>query len=182
MANIDNDIVEEHREGLRCYAARILGDVESSHDIVQDAFLRLLKHNHKGGAEVKNVSAWLYKTTRNLCYDKCKSAGNRLEVALEDGQLEIVANRSEEPDKALAAKEEKILLKEAINSLDPRSREIVILKIEHERSYKEIADVMDMTTTNVGFILHKAMKKLMESLGKEESMTGGNCDGENGRA
>jgi RNA polymerase sigma-70 factor (ECF subfamily) len=162
MANINNDIVEEHEKGLHRYAARLLGDIEASRDIVQDAFLRLLRHDHKGGGKIENVSAWLYKTTRNLCYDKFKSAGHRLEVTIEVEKINVTAARSDEPDAALAEREEKRLLKKAINSLDPRSREIVILKIEHGRSYKEIAEVMDMTTTNVGFVLHKAMKKLME--------------------
>jgi RNA polymerase sigma-70 factor (ECF subfamily) len=161
MANINDDIVEEHKEGLHRYAGRLLGDMESSRDIVQDAFLRLLKHDHKGGAKINNVRAWLYKTTRNLCYDKFKSAGARFEIVLEVEKIDAVANRSDEPDETMARNEEKRLLKEAINNLDPRSREIVVLKIEHERSYKEIAEIMDMTTTNVGFILHKAMKKLM---------------------
>jgi len=68
------------------------------------------------------------------------------------------------PDAALAEKEDMKLIRQAINKLDPRSREIVVLKLEHERSYKEIAEIMDLTPTNVGFILHKAMKKLSNSL------------------
>ena len=34
------------------------------------------------------------------------------------------------------------------------------------KSYKEIAEIMDLTTTNVGFILHKALKKMGRKLGK----------------
>jgi RNA polymerase sigma-70 factor (ECF subfamily) len=51
--------------------------------------------------------------------------------------------------------------------LEPRDREIVILKIEHGRSYKEIAEIMGISVTNVGFILHTAIKKLAKSLNTE---------------
>ncbi len=161
-----DDIIKENEAHLHRYAGRLLGDVESAQDIVQDAFLRLLKQNHKHGNidSIENTRAWLYKTTRNLCYDKFKSAKQRLEITIETTTIEVVADDSDKPDEKLAKKEEMQLIKEEINKLDPRSREIVILKLEHERSYKEIAEIMDISPTNVGFILHKAMKKLAVAL------------------
>jgi len=148
----------------------LLGDYESARDIVQDAFLKLLKQNHKKGTidSIGNTRAWLYKTTRNLCYDKFRSAKHRLEITIETTTIEVVSDESDKPDAKFAKKEEMQLIKEAINQLDPRSREIVVLKLEHERSYREIAEIMDLSSTNVGFILHKAMKKLAEALKKKE--------------
>ena len=53
--------------------------------------------------------------------------------------------------------------------LEPRDREVVILKIEHGRSYKEIAEIMEISVTNVGFILHTAIKKLAKDLNAESN-------------
>ena len=51
---------------------------------------------------------------------------------------------------------------EAIACLPPRQQEIVRLKFQHGMSYKQIADVMKLTPTNVGFILHTAIKTLRD--------------------
>jgi RNA polymerase sigma factor (sigma-70 family) len=161
-----DDIIKDNEAGLLRYAGRLLGDYESARDIVQDAFLRLLKQNHKKGNvdSIENTRAWLYKTTRNLCYDKFRSAKNRLEITIETSTFDRMTDESSEPDAELEKKEKMQLIKEQINKLNPRSREIVVLKLEHERSYKEIAEIMDISATNVGFILHKAMKELAQGL------------------
>ena len=87
-----------------------------------------------------------------------------MEVRIDPEGFDKMEGAVSAPDAELAAKEDMRMIRQAINELDPRSREIVILKLEHERSYKEIARIMDITPTNVGFILHKAMRKLSEKL------------------
>jgi RNA polymerase sigma-70 factor (ECF subfamily) len=47
-------------------------------------------------------------------------------------------------------------------------QEAVRLKFQHGLSYKEIASVLDLTVTNVGFILHTALKTLRARLGGDE--------------
>lgn len=56
------------------------------------------------------------------------------------------------------------LARSLFESLNEREREIVILKMEHDKSYKEIAEIMNLTVSNVGFILHGALKKVQERL------------------
>lgn len=169
MSDIISQIVKEYETSLLRYAGRLLGDIESARDIVQDAFLRLVKYEQKNSIEdIENIKAWLYKTTRNLCYDKFRSAKNRLEITLETETVDYLADHSETPESNLAKQDDMQLIRKQINSLEPRAREIVILKLEHERSYKEIADVMGLTATNVGFILHKAMQKIAEGFKEQD--------------
>ena len=60
-----------------------------------------------------------------------------------------------------------ILIRKKLMELEPRDREVVILKIEHGRSYREISEIMGISVTNVGFILHTAIKKLAKNLNAE---------------
>ena len=161
-------IVKEHEPCLLRYAGRLLGDVEAARDIVQEAFLRLIKYEEKKSLEtIENIKAWLYRTTRNLCYDTFRSAKNRLEITLETEKIDRMADHADTPDANLAKEEDMQLIRKQINALEPRAREVVVLKLEHERSYKEIAEIMGLTSTNVGFILHKAMQKITEKLRRE---------------
>ena len=64
------------------------------------------------------------------------------------------------PEKILNKKEDKALVLKSIESLNEREQTIINLKVRDELSYKEIALELDLTVNNVGFILHRAMKKL----------------------
>lgn len=163
MSDNITEIVKEHESCLLRYAGRLLGDVESARDIVQEAFLRLVKYEEKKSIDtIDNIKAWLYRTTRNLCYDTFRSAKHRLEITIETEQIHRITDHADTPDTNLAKEDDMQLIRQQINALDPRSREIVVLKLEHDRSYKEIAEIMGLSSTNVGFILHKAMQKITE--------------------
>jgi RNA polymerase sigma-70 factor (ECF subfamily) len=56
---------------------------------------------------------------------------------------------------------------EAMAGLPPRQQEVVRLKFQHGLSYKEIGQVMNLTATNVGFILHTAIKACGPSSGAD---------------
>ncbi|HCE43764.1 MAG TPA: hypothetical protein DET40_09465 [Lentisphaeria bacterium] len=71
------------------------------------------------------------------------------------------------PDRTFEKEEAMMLVRKKIMELEPRGREIVILKLEHGRSYKEIAEIMGISVTNVGLILHTAMKKLVKEFNSE---------------
>jgi len=51
--------------------------------------------------------------------------------------------------------------------LDPRSRELIQLKFNEELSYKEISARTGLSTGNVGYLLHHALKSHRRRAGKE---------------
>ena len=54
----------------------------------------------------------------------------------------------------------------SLETLDDRSREVVRLKFTEGLTYKEISERMGLTTGNVGYLLHHAIKTLAEELAK----------------
>ena len=54
-----------------------------------------------------------------------------------------------------------------LDVLNDRERQIVMLKIVDELSYKEIAETMEISVSNVGFILHNSMKKMAKAMRRE---------------
>ena len=78
---------------------------------------------------------------------------------------------------AFRISEEAAQAAEALSALSSRDQQLVILKIYEEKSYKEISEITGLTVTNVGYILHHAMKKLAvelkrlkESLGPDAAL------------
>jgi RNA polymerase sigma-70 factor, ECF subfamily len=64
----------EHRPYLVDLAFRMLGDIGSAEDVVQDAFSRLMRADI---AEIEDVRGWLIVVTSRLCLDLIRSARSR---------------------------------------------------------------------------------------------------------
>ncbi len=65
-----NRAIAEHADGLRAYAARLLGDSIQAEDVAQDAFLALFRHLHQ--VPTAAFRPWLYRVSRNLCLDQLR--------------------------------------------------------------------------------------------------------------
>ena len=53
--------------------------------------------------------------------------------------------------------------------MSERERQLVILKVYEEKSYNEISEITGLTSSNVGYILHHAMKTLAAILRKSDN-------------
>ena len=56
-----------------------------------------------------------------------------------------------------------------IGALPDRDQELLRLKFQEGLSYKQISAVTDLSVSNVGFILHKALRRLRSELTTENS-------------
>ena len=92
-------------------------------------------------------------------------------ISIDENQIGNV--RSAEPDPSQlsqAAEERQELaghLEEVMRHLDglpTKQREVLRLKFQGGMSYKEIAGALDLSVSNVGFLLHSGLKRLRKSL------------------
>ncbi len=160
------EIIKEREAPLLRYAGRLIRDSEAARDVVQEVFIKYVRISQdQGRAKIDNLPAWLYRVTRNLCLDHLKSKRVQLEIPIDENIANFAGGES--PDRTLEKEESMTLVRKKLMALEPRDREVVILKIEHGRSYREISEIMGISVTNVGFILHTAIKKLAKNLNAE---------------
>jgi len=164
LAAFEN-IVAAYEAPLLRYAARILQNRESAQDVVQETFIKLYRLWKDEFRESPRLSSWLYRVTHNQAVDYMRKESRRrlLHRRQAAERLDFVpADRgaafrlSEAAERASAA----------LRTLDLRERQLVILKVYEEKSYREISEITGLTVGNVGFILHHAMKKLAAQLRK----------------
>lgn len=136
---------------IACHNLKSKADCD---DVVQEVFIKLLQSeiNYDNAERLK---AWLIKVTINKCRDNNKSFWNRKRVAL-DEVTEAVCNETE------------LSIKDEINLLPQKDRNIVYLYYFEEYSIKEIADILHMKTATVGSRLSRARGKLKILLEQEE--------------
>ena len=150
------DVLERYEQRLVGYARRRLGDLEAAQDVVQECLLRLCRADQAQVAP--RLEAWLYTVCRNLVIDHQRKE-RRMRVIAEPEP--VVSPDSTAP---LEVAEQRASLRAGIQKLSERDQEVLRLKFEDGLSYKDIAEVMELSVSNVGVILHTAIKRLRSEL------------------
>jgi RNA polymerase sigma factor (sigma-70 family) len=158
------EVLRRYEKPLLRYAAAIGGE-ERARDVVQDTFLRLCTDSPEGVED--HVAAWLFTVCKHRALDLQRSE-RRLTPIVED---DLEPSPDSGPASKLEMKESMSRVGEAIAALSARYREALLLKVDGGLSYKEIAEVMDVTVGHVGFLLHTAIAEIRERLAKQETMT-----------
>ena len=159
-------VVRDHQAPLLRYAGRILKDSESAQDIVQEAFERLLRRRESMNGSPRRLSNWLFRVTHNLCVDLI-----RKETRMRQNVQEIEPpSAAPPPSEALAAKEDRERLDTLLQRLTENQRTAIALKFQEKKSYREISEITGLTVSNVGFLIHRGLKKLAEFAREEEAI------------
>lgn len=156
-----NAIVSHYETRLIRYAARLTGCNDVAQDVVQDAFIQLFRKWEGDLIPSPPLSSWLFRVTHNKAVDAVRQRSRRADVetrhaAEQPDSISPSSGQSEQAFRAAAA----------LHALDEREQQLVILKVYEEKSYKEISDITGLSSGNVGYILHHAMKKMAIELKK----------------
>jgi RNA polymerase sigma factor (sigma-70 family) len=153
-------VVERYECQLVRYAARITGDVERGRDVVQDAFLRLWREDR---AKVDgHLAEWLYTVCRNRALDVHRKEKRMQPLSPEKAAIQT----SSEPDQAVVAENRDAAdrVRRLLQALPENQQEVVRLKFQAGLSYREISRVTELSVSNVGYLIHTAIRTLRRQL------------------
>lgn len=151
--------VERFERPLITYTVRLTGDLETARDVVQDTFLKLWQADM---AELDGrLAPWLYRVCRNRAVDVLRKDGRMIRMDDEHLEGRSATDRPSSPRQGAVGTTRLMSL---MHTLPERQQEILRLKFQGGLSYRQIADVMDLTVSNVGFLLHVSIKALREQL------------------
>ena len=145
------------------YATRIVGDSGRARDVVQDTFLELWRADE--AAVSTKLAPWLYTVCRNRALDVARKE-QRMQPS---SQLDALPSRGspEAPHTAAVRHQSAQQVLDALEGLPERQQEVVALKFREGLSYREIAEVMELSVSNVGYLLHTALAAVREQVGGE---------------
>lgn len=160
-----NTVVQQYERPLVRYAAQITGDLERGRDVAQDTFLRLCKQDREqlDGLLNGHLVEWLYTVCRNRALDVRRKESRMKTMTAEQTSVQ----ESRDMDQAVASEQQDTAARvlEFVDKLSENQREVVRLKFQHGLSYKEIAAVTELSVSNVGYLIHTAIRKLRTELG-----------------
>ncbi|MEE9168412.1 MAG: RNA polymerase sigma factor [bacterium] len=149
-------LFERHHVPLYNFFLKLVGNREISEDLVQEVFLRILKHRKTYRGESKFTS-WMYQIARNARVDYYRK--RKLEVSTDEEEMEPVS-QDPMPTDDLETGQETALLRTALNRLPFKKREVLVLSRFHDMKYEEIAKVLNCPVSTVKVLVHRAIKDL----------------------
>lgn len=156
--------LREHERALVAYARHLLGgDAERARDVVQEAYFRLCAEPRE--RVDGRVREWLYAVCRNLVIDIRRK--ERRMRAMDPSTGEALSSQEAGPGESLEREDAYRGVLGALQTLSANQQEVVRLKFQHGMSYKQISEVTNLSVTNIGFLLHTAIKTLRQRLGAE---------------
>ena len=150
-----NDILPL-KDKLYRLALRITLDSAEAEDIVQDTMIRVWNKRDEW-AQFNSIEAFCLTVARNFAIDRSqKSEAQNIELTTETQEM----SDGSTPERQLERSEQMDLVRKLINELPEKQRTIIQLRDIEEKSYKEIADVMQLTEDQVKVTLFRARQRI----------------------
>lgn len=153
-------LLEGHRKILFKVAGMYCRDEEDRRDLVQEMSAQLWRSFGRYDRR-RPFSTWMYRVALNVAISSARSARlrRRHHVPLEEGAVEPAdeSAAAREPDERVGQ------LQRFIGQLDELERALLLLYLE-EHGYREIADVLGMTETNVATRISRLKRRIREDL------------------
>ena len=161
------ELFEGYKDRIYNTVFRIVGDRNSSEDVVQEVFLKALR-NIGSFNEKSTLYTWLYRIAVNASVDFRKKFGGKGTVSIHrfEGAENLLPSRDEAPDREPQRKEMAALLHEAMDLLSEKHRTILVLREFEGLSYEEIAQVLGCSKGTVESRLFRARGRLREKMEK----------------
>jgi len=162
-------LMERHRPAIFHIINKIVRNDETASDLVQETFMKAFSALATYRSEYR-FSTWLYKIAANASIDflrKKRIQALSLDRPLEtrNGEVEIeVPDYSYHPERDLERKEQTFSIEEAIDSLPAKYREVIVYRHKDDKSYEEIADLLDIPVGTVKARIFRARELLKKKL------------------
>lgn len=88
--------------------------------------------------------------------------------AFAEGEVDSVRATESRPGRALEEAETKAAVLDMIDHLPPNQQEVIRLKFQSGFSYKEISRITKLSVSNVGYLVHTAVKQLRADMAAQQ--------------
>lgn len=157
-------IITRYEQRLFCYVMRFVSNPEEARDIVQNVFIKALKHINSFDVD-KKFSSWIYRIAHNESMNWLTRGQQKNTVSIDDvcstqDKVELSDTTSTTLDEwfQIELRDE---LHDAVAQLPDHYAQVIRLHYFEDRSYKEISAIVGKPISSVGTLLRRAKKRLL---------------------
>ncbi len=161
-------LLDRYERPLVRYAFQITHDLERARDVVQETLLRFCSDG--APRDDDRVAAWLFAVCRSRAIDACRK--DRRMRPLTETQAVAFADESSPPDDGLERRDAASHVRRLLAGLSENQQEVLRLRFQSELSYRDIAQVTGLSISNVGYLIHTAIKTIRQRLGVQPAPDG----------
>lgn len=159
-------LIQRYEEKLSRYIRRLgATKKEDTEDILQNSFIKAYKNMNDFDTKL-SFSSWMYRIVHNEAVSFFRARSIRPEANLVEGGDEILSFFHDDTNAWDIANERNNAehIKKAISDLDEKYRDIILLRYFEGLEYEEIGDILKISSGSVATLIHRAKKKLADSL------------------
>lgn len=158
---IITDIYEQYAPWMRSRAYTLTGDYEVSYDLAHDCIISLIKHiDTIRNLNDRQLRSYIATTVNHTAINYMKhSSRTCLVTENEECFFDEIPGR-ENVEEAVEKKLNIETVRENMNGLSSRDRELIILKYNHELSDAEISEIIGIKENSVRMTVRRSVERL----------------------
>ncbi|MFN0084305.1 MAG: RNA polymerase sigma factor [Blastocatellia bacterium] len=166
------ELHRRYRNQITNYVYRMIDDYDRAVDLCQETFLRVYTSAERYQATY-SFSTYIYRIAHNLAISELRTRKRRRWIPLptffsdkdsEEIEVEIEDKQQRMADDGMIAQEQRVAVAKAIATLPEKYRAALVLCDMEEKSYEEIAEVLDLPVGTVKSRINRARNLLKEKL------------------
>lgn len=162
-------LVDKYQKPIYFHIRKMIKEVELVDDLVQEVFMKAF-HNLSSYSNEYAFSTWLYRIATNHTIDylrkkKLQTLSINQPYSTKDGEMEIqLPDETYATDEPVIKKQRKQIVQNAIKDLPEKYRSVIEMRHMEEKSYQEIAEILDLPLGTVKAHIFRARELLYKAL------------------
>jgi RNA polymerase sigma-70 factor (ECF subfamily) len=161
-------IFDEIYPNLCRFLESLLGNHSLAQDIAQESFIRLFRQG-TNGIPADEAKFWLFRVARNLALNEIRNKKRR--GGFFDKIFEALYPRRLNQTEIFERDESGKLVIEMLQTLPEHQRSVLLLREQEEMSYREIAEVLNISEGKVKVDIFRARNALRKKAGVEQKLS-----------
>ncbi len=164
------ELMMKYRDTIYYMMLKMVGNEEDAEDLTLEAFGKAFNRLHQYSPSYA-FSTWLFKIASNNCIDfirKRRISTLSLDQPMSESEgnsgdfKENITNNNLDPEERFIRKQKIRIMREIVDQLKPRYRQLIVLRYFREYSYEEIADHLELPLGTIKAQLYRAREQLYQ--------------------
>lgn len=156
---------QTHRPMLIAFLRRRTANEADAEEIAQESYARLLGYGYGDSRPSKVWRSLLYSIAANLATSQFRQrCTHHLDGQLDLDEVQLACDAPSQ-ERMVAARQELLLARQALEALSPKCRRVFLLSRAHHKTYPEIAQMCGISVKMVEKYMSQALGALRRAVG-----------------
>ena len=165
-AELERQLEELHPASFAWAVTRAGGDRQEAEEVLQEVYLKVLEGRARFGGR-STLKTWLFGVIRKTALGRARSRRVRSALLLRWGGRQLDPASTAGPEDRLHRRQESARVRQALESLSPRQREVLELVFFHDLTVREAAEAMGVSIGTASLHYDRGKRRLMRRITQE---------------